>query len=107
MAMVIPLLTLRQCITNSQGDYCATKPPALDPTIDHRSSPRRVAHCNSRDISFRILRKNIAWDFGSRISSKISARISASASNISACCGPLASSDIYIWHYWVWGRSFI
>ena len=32
--------------------------------------------------------KNIAWDFGSQISSKISAQISASASKISACCRP-------------------
>ena len=38
---------------------------------------------------FRILRKNrYFWDFGSRISSKIS----TSASKISACCGPLAAS---------------
>ena len=41
----------------------------------------------------KIFGKNIAWDFGSRISSKNSARISASATKISACCGPL---DMYI-----------
>ena len=38
-----------------------------------------------------IIRKYIAWDFGSRISSKILAQISASASKISACCGPSTS----------------
>ena len=38
-----------------------------------------------------IIGKNIAWDFGSRISGKISARISAPASKISACCGPLGN----------------
>ena len=40
-----------------------------------------------------IIGKNIAWDFRSRISSKISARTSASASKISACCGPLMATQ--------------
>ena len=41
-----------------------------------------------------IIGKNIAWDFGSWISSKIS----ASASKISACCGPLVHTEEFYAH---------
>ena len=78
-----------------QGDYRVAKPPTLDPTIN-RVWLTTVARCRTLQFTWykfpyftEIIGKNIAWDFGSRISSKISARISASASKISACCGPL------------------
>ena len=84
-----------------QGDYCATKPPTLCPTIN-RVWLTIVARYHTLQFTWykfpyftEIIGKNIACYFGSRISSKIPSRISASVSKISACCGPLGSKLIF------------
>ena len=58
----------------------------------------------------KIFGKIIAWDFGSRISSKNSARISASATKISACCGPLGMYIVYLYmrmHVYIYVRMHV